>query len=129
MTPEETVSLVARGVAIKAQTKALNAELAAINAELIKLGATELQVDGGKATVVRPAPKFAPDAGDVDAVRELLEEEEDGAEIFRKLFNRSVVYTAVRGVRHVAGALLKPGKLKKLCALCEKPATPFVLWS
>ena len=129
MTPDLS-SLVARGAAIKAQTKALNNELATINAELIAAGAGEYRAEaGGKATVVQPSAKFAPDAADIEAVRELLEDDESGVEIFKKLFTRSVVWTAVKGVRHVGAALLTAAKLRKLCALCEKPAAAFVIWS
>ena len=127
----DLASLVSRGAALKAQTKALNAELAEINAQLLAHGAGEYLggEGGGKATVVKPSPKFAPDAADIDQVRELFQDDEDGAETFKKLFARTVSYSAVKGVRHVAAALLTPAKLRKLCALCEKPATPFVIWS
>ncbi len=126
----DLASLVARGAAIKAQTKALNNELATINAELIAAGPGEYRAEaGGKATVVQPSAKFAPDAADVEAVRELLDDDDNAGEIFKKLFTRSVSYTAIKGVRHVAAALLTAAKLRKVIALCEKPAAPFVSWS
>ena len=121
---KDLVSLLRRGLAIKAEQKKLSAELEEINQALISLGSRNVSADGvGQATVIIPAPKFAPEPGDIEEVRDLI-----GDDAFKKLFDRAVVYTAKKAARHIAPALLTPAKLDKFLAVCEKPLKPYVIW-
>ncbi len=117
-------TLIAEGASIKARVKADAARLKEIEAELIRQGAGKHEGDNGASCTViigAAAIKLPKDA--VDKVRELL-----GEEHFKTLFDRTVGYAPVKGFRDVAAAVLTEAKARKIIALCETPASPYVKW-
>lgn len=122
----DTISgLVTEGAAIKARAKADKKRLEEIEAQLIELGAGDYTGEGDTACkVIQPSPGIKVADGDIEPAREIC-----GDEAFKKLFDRLVSYKPVKAFREVAEALLTAGKVKKLVALVEKPASPYVKWS
>jgi len=105
--------------------KKLNEDLAGVHAKLVDLGGGRYCNETGRTATVVPelAATVQPDRfvlpdGSLDKARDL------SGEHFRKLFDRTEIFTPRNGFDAIADILLTPKKARELVALCLIPGEP-----
>lgn len=123
--PDTLRAKIRRGRDLDLEIKAKSEELKLIKGELAKLGAGEhVGTDGAVALVIYPAPSIKPSEETVDSLKGKLE-----AGVFRKLFDRLVLYKPKKGFREIAGALLSHRESEEVIGVCEVENSPQVRFS
>lgn len=112
-------------VPIDEALKTLNDELKAVNDRLIEVGAGRYCNETGHVATVVPelAATVQPDRyvlpeGGLPAARELA------GDAFRKLFDRTEIFTPRNGFDAIADILLTPKKAREIVAMCLVPGQP-----
>jgi hypothetical protein len=110
-----TEALVDEGAALDARMKRDALRMAEIKTFLVEHGPGEyFGTKGGRALVIFPAPRIAPKAEIIPEMEKAI-----GKPAFNMLFERTVVYKAVKSCRDVASRILAGAKLKRFFELAE----------
>lgn len=122
---EQARPLIDQGNAIRAEIRQKTGELKDLEAKIIAaLDSGEHQGPaGGKCLVVKPGPSIKIKKGDIEAARKIL------GRLFAKLFyKKEPVFAPVKAFREVGKAVVTESRLKRVLAILEKPAEPYIKW-